>query len=109
MCKIYRAIFRMQLKITMIKGKLTKRSIISSWLIDKFPFASDGNATDVGDLVGPRNNMAGQSSADNGYASGGRDGSNTDMIQKFPFASDNNAADVGDLTQVRTMATGQQG
>ena len=28
--------------------------------VDKFPFASDGNATDVGDLTVPRAYLAGQ-------------------------------------------------
>jgi hypothetical protein len=63
----------------------------------------------VGDLNAQLNNTAGQSSADNGYVSGGRYASNLDQIQKFPFASDSDAADVGDLTQARTFATGQQG
>ena len=75
--------------------------------IDKFPFASDGNATDVGDLSGSRTYTAGQSSADNGYASGGNLGSYFDIIDKFPFASDDNATNVGSLTQARRMASGQ--
>ena len=78
-------------------------------MIDKFAFASDSNATDVGDLNAQLNNTAGQSSADNGYVSGGRFASNLNQIQKFPFASDANATDVGDLTEARTMPTGQQG
>ena len=75
--------------------------------IDKFSFASDGNATDVGDLLAINNHTAGQSSADNGYVSGGEYPSVLNVIQKFPFASDSNATDVGDLTQARRSAAGQ--
>jgi hypothetical protein len=72
--------------------------------IDKFPFASDGNATDVGDLTINRQSPAGQSSSDNGYASGGWP---VDTIDKFPFSSDSNSSDIGDLTLLRTRAAGQ--
>jgi len=71
--------------------------------IDKFPFASDGNATDVGDLTVGRANTTGQSSTESGYVSGG--GNNT--IDKFPFATDANATDVGDLTAGKYGAAGQ--
>ena len=74
--------------------------------IDKFPFSSDGNASDVGDLTQARNTAAGQSSTASGYSSGGSDAVNT--IDKFSFSSDGNATDVGDLTQVREQAAGQQ-
>jgi hypothetical protein len=39
--------------------------------IDKFPFATNGNATDVGDLTQARADDAGQSSSISGYTSGG--------------------------------------
>ena len=35
--------------------------------IDKFPFATDGNAADVGDIGQSVGRAAGQSSAENGY------------------------------------------
>ena len=74
--------------------------------IDKFPFASDGNATDVGDLTQARRFIAGQSSTASGYTSGGI---NDNTIDKFPFASDGNATDVGDLTvSNHRSAAGQQ-
>ena len=76
--------------------------------IDKFPFASDGNATDVGDLTLTKREAAGQSSTASGYTSGGRTPSNVDTIDKFPFASDSNATDVGNLTQARSACAGQQ-
>ena len=75
--------------------------------IDKFPFASDGNATDVGDLTVARYSQAGQSSSASGYTSGGYGPAQSDVIDKFPFASDGNATDVGDLTVGRFVMAGQ--
>jgi hypothetical protein len=79
--------------------------------IDKFSFSADGNATDVGDLTEARSLQSGQSSADNGYTSGGvsYNGSFTrvDIIDKFPFSSDANATDVGNLTQNIRNTAGQ--
>lgn len=74
--------------------------------IDKFPFASDANATDVGNLTQARVSAAGQSSSISGYTSGGGF-TTTDIIDKFPFASNANATDVGDLSQPRYYCTGQ--
>jgi hypothetical protein len=39
--------------------------------IDKFPFAADTNATDVGDLVTATGFFAGNSSSTSGYKAGG--------------------------------------
>ena len=72
--------------------------------IDKFPFSTDTNATDVGDLTRDAFSAAGQSSTTHGYTSGGP-GSN--VIDKFPFASDANATDVGDITAARYNSAGQ--
>ena len=76
--------------------------------IDKFPFASDANATDVGDLTVAKQGAAGQSSTASGYTSGGGTPTFVNTIDKFPFASDANATDVGDLTVIRQSLTGQQ-
>jgi hypothetical protein len=78
--------------------------------IDKFPFSSDANATDVGDLSNDRYNAAGQSSSVNGYTSGGNTGfyaGYRNVIDKFPFAANTNATDVGDLTASRQNLAGQ--
>ena len=75
--------------------------------IDKFPFASDGNATDVGDLTAARNAVAGQSSDASGYTSGGFGPALSNVIDKFPFSSDANATDVGDLTVATSTPAGQ--
>jgi hypothetical protein len=72
--------------------------------IDKFPFSSDTNATDVGDLSVARAYPMGQSSSSSGYSSGGSPFVN--VIDKFPFAADANASDVGDLTVPRERAAG---
>jgi hypothetical protein len=78
--------------------------------IDKFPFASDANATDVGNLTAGRYRLSGgQSSTVSGYSSGGRaPGLAALVIDKFPFASDANATDVGDLQREATFSAGQQ-
>lgn len=80
-------------------------------IIDKFPFATDANATDVGDLTQSRGSTAGQSSTTHGYTSGGGTGgagqTANSTIDKFAFASDANASDVGDLTGARYGVSGQ--
>lgn len=77
--------------------------------IDKFPFATDSNSTDVGDLIAPKAFLTGQSSRTHGYASGGVPPSNApgNVIEKFAFASDANSTDVGDLTNGRSKFAGQ--
>ena len=65
--------------------------------IDKFPFANNSNATDVGDLVGRRFAHAGAQSTTHGYVMGGTPPV-TQTIQKFTFASDANATSVGNIT-----------
>jgi hypothetical protein len=78
-------------------------------VIEKFSFSSDGNVTDVGDLIEVNESSAGQSSTDSGYVSGGNSGGTVrNIIQKFSFSSDANATDVGDLTLSRLDACGQQ-
>ena len=79
-----------------------------STTINKFPFASDANATDVGDITESKNDAAGQSSTVSGYTSGGAKPSLSNTVDKFPFATDANATDVGDLTELLGFAAGQQ-
>lgn len=76
--------------------------------IDKYSFTSEGNATDVGDLLEMiRSEPAGQGSSLYGYGYKSRgysdapspvnpDAAQSNSIQKWTFASDNNATDVGD-------------
>ena len=77
-------------------------------VIDKFPFSSDSNATDVGDLLEATNANSGNSSSSNGYSCGGApSGGNVNTIQKFPFASDSNASDAADLLSATASSSGQ--
>lgn len=83
----------------------------TSNVIDKFPFASNANATDVGDVTVSRYGAAGQSSTSSGYTSGGitfSPGAVLNVIDKFPFSSDSNSTDVGDLSQSRAYSAGQE-
>ena len=78
--------------------------------VDKFPFSSDSNATDVGDLTVARAGASGQSSSENGYTSGGiapPTSPYSNIIDKFPFSSDSNATDVGDLVLALRESAGQ--
>ena len=80
--------------------------------IDKFPFSTDTNAADVGDITVARYNSAGQSSSTHGYTSAGYTAppfpaARSDVIDKFPFSSDDNATDVGDLIIAKSNSAGQ--
>ena len=74
-------------------------------IIDKFPFSSDANATDVGDLQYLKSASMGHSSTTHGYSSGGTaspgqgyPGPTTmSQIDQYPFASDANSVDLGNL------------
>ena len=88
---------------------------IGSNVIDKFPFASDGNATDVGDLSENyvQRQTSGSSSSSNGYVAGGEgtflyspSGARTDRIDKFPFSADGNASDIANLAAAVSYAGG---
>ena len=72
--------------------------------IQKFPFPSDANSTDVGDLTIARYYLAGTQSTTSGYAFGGTPG--IDRIDKFPFASDDDSTDVGNLFTGRWSLAG---
>ena len=57
-------------------------------VIEKFPFASDSNSTDIGDLAEPLTSSTAISAADAGYAfSAGGPPTSRGSINKFPFAS----------------------
>lgn len=78
-------------------------------VIQKFPFATDANATDVGDMITPGRWGAGSSSTTYGYQGGlfAQTGSaKRSEISKFSFASDGNAASVGSLTTAILAAGG---
>ena len=73
--------------------------------IDRVSFTSDGNATDVGDILSARKWGGGCSTATFGYMLGGEDDSaKQNVIQKYSFTADGNSTDVADLTTVRSRA-----
>lgn len=95
---------------------------IDLFKIDKFPFASDANATDVGQLSTLIKHSTGHSSENNGYISGGAYQSGNPPaltvthppliggpIEKFPFASDTNSSLVAELTVSRYQSAGISG
>ena len=63
-------------------------------VIDRFAFASDGDATDVGNLTTNRGNVGGSSSTTHGYCLGG---TALNDIDKYAYASSGNATDIGNL------------
>ena len=82
-------------------------------VIDKFTFASAGNATDVGDMPElNRKSTCGHSSSTHGYAAGGATRLPSTVtidvigINKFSFSSDGNAPQVATLTLARSQASG---
>lgn len=94
-----------------VGGRGTPPAYTVQNVIDKFPFATNANAADVGDLTAVRTNICGVSSVSYGYAAGGQGSSPTqtgpvtNIIDKFPFASDSNATDVGDLATALSQST----
>ena len=74
----------------------------STNIIDRYAFASDGNATDVANLTQARFRPSSSSSKTYGYMAGGVLDSGApkyNIIDKFAFATDSDSTDVGDLTQ----------
>ena len=79
--------------------------------IDKFSYATEANATDVGNLVVARAQGSASSSTTHGYMCGGRNlPSNVlfNEIEKHSFTTDGNATDVGDMLSVGQHFTGNQ-
>ena len=78
---------------------------------DRFPFASNVGASDVGDVTlgGIYNSPAGHQSATHGYNSVGTRMSphaQSTRIDKFSFASGGDSTEVGDMTMARYGAAG---
>jgi hypothetical protein len=80
---------------------------VSTNIIEKFPFATEGDATDTGDLTSPRDVQTSASSGTHGYISGGQNAPlNLNIIDKFNMTTDDNATDVGDLTEEMWRVSG---
>lgn len=90
-------------------GIIPPPTYISTGFIEKFLFAADSNANQIGFLSANKRNVSGQSSSVNGYSSGGRLDADTSIsqIDKFPFATDRSAVYVADLSLARRFTTGQ--
>jgi len=91
-----------------ISGGSTAASIPSQVnTIDKFPFASDGTATDVGDMTTSTAFGAGVSSTTWGYNVGAGWGSTpVATVQRFSFITNQNATNIASLTFGRYGAAG---
>ena len=76
--------------------------------IQQFAFASDGDATDVGDSYAERMIYASSSSATHGYQLGGKlpPWVDTNTIFKFAFVSGGTMTDIANLTQSIVRMTG---
>ena len=79
--------------------------------IEKISVTTDGNSTDISNLIAINHGWGGSSSQTHGYCNGGSSGGwgggpfyNT--IQKFQFSTDGDATDVADLTTTRTNRAG---
>jgi hypothetical protein len=74
--------------------------------IDRFSFASTGNATSVGNLTGVIASLGATNSVSNGYTFGGATPSIVSTIQKFQFSSSSSSTNIGSLLSNRIqMAT----
>jgi len=76
--------------------------------VEKFAFASDGDATDALDLLTVKAwTTSNTQSTTHGYSGGGSiDPGAVNTIEKFPFAADDNSTDVGDLTAINYIGAG---
>ena len=79
---------------------------------DRWSFATDGNATDVGDLTVGRRVKSDSSSTTHGYTAAGYATSPslglTNIIDKHSFSVDGNSTDVGDTVTDGSYAAGAQ-
>lgn len=83
-------------------GQIFPQYAPNSGRIDKFSFASDGNATYIGNLTTYKEyDGASVSSTTHGYSAGGfytqPTFASSNIIEKFSFTSDGNSVDVGDV------------
>ena len=76
--------------------------------IQKFPFSSDTNATDVAELTAGVYGPSSASSPVSGYSAGGTIPAEVTTIEKFPFSSDSNATDIAELSLHVNRGNGNQ-
>lgn len=73
-------------------------SAAGSNVIQKYSFASDGDAVDAGDMQVSAPKVGGNNSPTYGYITTNNHPTINDAIEKFPWSSDAPTVDVGDLT-----------
>ena len=69
--------------------------------IQKISFITDGNSTDIGDILSARRGQSGHSSTTHGFVVGGylsQAPSSLNIIERFSFTTDGNSIDWADLT-----------
>ena len=72
--------------------------------IQRFSLTSDGDSTDIADMISNRRGQGGHSSSTHGYITGGGldvPSSFVNSIERFPFASDADSIDWADLTATK--------
>ena len=80
-------------------GYIYGGTIPTNNVIERVSLTTDGNATDVGDILSARGEVTGCSLPDYGYCGGGSPSVNT--IERMSFSAEGNTTDVGDLTAGR--------
>ena len=85
-------------------------AIATSNSIQKFSYAADTNAVQIGVMYSARAIQSTSASTTKAYSAGGMTGNaiNANVIQSVPFATDTDATDVGDLLTVNRAASGHQ-
>ena len=69
--------------------------------IQKISLTTDGNSTDIGDILSARRSQSGHSSSTHGFVVGGyvsQAPSSLNIIERFSFTTDGNSTDWADLT-----------
>jgi len=92
-----------------VGGSIQPRSAGQPWEdINKWAFATDADATDIGNLTIGCWSVGSTSSSTYGYTMGGATTAlgRGNIIDKFSFASDGNATDVGDMLQATQRTFG---
>jgi len=73
-------------------------------IIERYPYATDTNSSDVGDLIRNDSLQACCSDTDYGYTGGGEPFEN--VIERYQFAASSSGSDVGDLVNTIGTAAG---
>jgi len=85
-----------------VGGQITPPTLVNTDTINRFPFASNVNATNVASLNTVRSNSAGFSSTASGYVAQGYNAANPtpsgNNISKFSFASESTSSSVGTVS-----------